>query len=62
MTKNQRQTQKWSSRIREPENPRIEKTAKPKNWQKKSGNFLNASLSPLVEFIMFFTNFAQPPG
>jgi hypothetical protein len=35
MTKNQRQTQKWSSRIREPENSRIEKTAKPKNWQKK---------------------------
>jgi hypothetical protein len=46
MTKNQRQTQKWSSRIREPENPRIEKTAKPKNWQKKAATF-SMHLSPL---------------
>jgi hypothetical protein len=67
MIKNQRQAKQWSSRIREPQKPRSSKKAetdkrKSKEKYNTPSNFLNASSPPLVEFIMFSTNFSQPSG
>jgi hypothetical protein len=67
MTTNQRQAQNWSSRIRELQNSRFGKKTTNDKWKSKEKlntppNFLNASSLPLVEFIMFSTNFSQPLG
>jgi hypothetical protein len=67
MTKNQRQAQKWSSRIREPQKPRICKKAGIDKWKGKEKlntppKFVNESSPPQVEFIMLSTNLSQPPG
>jgi hypothetical protein len=58
MTTNQRQAQKWSSRIRELQNSKFGKKEANDKWKGKEKlntppNFLNASSPPWVEFIMF---------